>query len=205
MPARLGRGALPSRRSSRGCVVPRADHRTAAFPPTPWMSGRPVPLRCESADGSSATPCPAPITGGRGAPCAAHRQFAAPTRVETPGHRGHLRHRAPSGPCQQPLSRPFERDQRRSRPHRQSIRRVRAPRQPRSRAKATVRLRSRLWYESYATSMSAARGSRIFGSRHAERVADGGDRFPLVLADMFATDPQDTALPRRLGHHLRDG
>jgi hypothetical protein len=43
MPARLGRGALPSRRLSRGCVVPRADHRTVAFPPTPWMSGRPVP------------------------------------------------------------------------------------------------------------------------------------------------------------------
>jgi hypothetical protein len=54
-----------------------------------------------------------------------------------------------------------------------------------------VRLRS--WYESSPAPMAAAGGSRFFGPRYAERVADGGDRFPLVFADMFATDPQDTA------------
>jgi len=79
------------------------------------------------------------------------------------------------------------------------------PRPSLSRANAAVRFRLRSWYESSVAPMAAAGGSRFFGPRHAERVADGGDRFPLVLADMFATDPQDTALPRGLGHHLRDG
>ena len=87
----------------------------------------------------------------------------------------------------------------------QPIRRLPAPRPSRSRANAAVSFRLRSWYESSPAPMAAAGGSRFFGLRHAERVADGGDRFTLVLADMFATDSQDTPLPRRLGHHLRDG